>query len=290
MAHAQETLPGRTIEEISADIRVHAATMARSYIAIGRDLSEAKALLGHGRFLPWLAEMGFHVSTANKYMQLAAEVEDSSPLAELPYSKALALIGLPAGEREQFAAENDVESKSAAEIKRLIRERDEARRQAEASEENSRSLFRDYEKERSAAEALQKEVEALKGAPPRTVTVYEAPDDYQQLKMDAARHESELAEAMEAAQDAEQRANEAERQLRQLQATGSAPQDKFTAMQGAANTFLMAVQLLPYDREEMGSLYNRQRYASLVKSVREWCDEMADALEGGALDAEGAVE
>ena len=97
-------LPGRTIQEITASIRAHAAMMARGYIAIGRDLIEAKALLGHGKFLPWLAEMGFGVSAANKYMQLAAEIAQGSPLEELPYSKALALIALP-GEQGWGAVE-----------------------------------------------------------------------------------------------------------------------------------------------------------------------------------------
>lgn len=52
MAHVQN-LPGRTIEEISADIRMRMQHMARDYIAIGLDLIEAKDQLGHGKFLPW---------------------------------------------------------------------------------------------------------------------------------------------------------------------------------------------------------------------------------------------
>ena len=94
----------------------------------------------------------------------------------------------------------------------------------------------------------------------------------------------------QAAEEAESRAAAAEAELaRMRREQGGQAADKFTAAQGAANTFLMAVQLLPYDREELGNLYNRQRYAGLVKSVRDWCDEMADALEGGPLDAVGEV-
>lgn len=283
-------LPGRTIEEISADIRVHAQNMARSYIIIGRDLIEAKQLLGHGKFLPWLRGMGFGVSAADKWMKLASEVGADSPLAELPPTKVMALLSLPAGEREAFAEANNVDSKSAAEIKRLIKERDEARKQAEYNEAHSRSLFRDYEKQRNAAESLQKEVEALKSATPRTVKVIEAPDDYQALKMQAAHHQAEMEEAAQAAEEAESRAAAAEAELARMKREGGGQAaDRFAAVQGAANTFLMAVQLLPYDRQEMGNLYNRQRYASLVKSIREWCDEMADALEGGPLDAVGEV-
>lgn len=279
----EQALSGRSIAEISADIKVHAQNMARSYIAIGRDLTEAKALLGHGRFLPWLKEMGFGVSAANKYMQLAAEIQDDSPLAELPYSKAFALIQLPAGEREAFAWENGVDSKSAAEIKRLIKERDEAQRQAE----NNRCGRAQAEYE---AEVLRQKLKAEQERPAIIQQVVEVPDDYQALKTAAAQHRAEIEEAAQAAEEAEGRAAAAEAELARLRREQSGQgADKFAAFQGAANTFLMAVQLLPYDREEMGSMYNRQRYASLVKGIREWCDEMTVALDDGALSTEGAV-
>lgn len=279
----EQALSGRSIAEISADIKVHAQNMARSYVAIGRDLTEAKALLGHGRFMPWLKEMGFGVSAANKYMQLAAEIQDDSPLAELPYSKAFALIQLPAGEREAFARENDVDSKSAAEIKRLIKERDSAQENARIYQDSAVHWKRE-------ADFRAQRIEELQTAEPRTVTVHEVPDDYQALKNAAARHRAEMEEAAQAAEEAEGRAAAAEAELARLRREQSGQgADKFTVFQGAANTFLMAVQLLPYDREEMGSMYNRQRYANLVKGIREWCDEMAEALDDGALSTEGAV-
>lgn len=297
MAHIQTNLPGRTIEEISADIRVHAVNMARSYIAIGRDLMEAKALLKHGQWLPWLKEMGFGISSANKYMQLAAEVKEDSALAALPYSKAQALLNLPAGERESFAQANDIDSKSAAEIKRLIREKEDAlraRNEMAAALEKEKDNTKTYQDSavhwKREADYRAQRIEELQTQEPRTVKVIEAPDDYQALKMEVAHHAREMEEAAQAAEEAESRAAAAEAELNRLRREQSGQTaDKFTAAQGAANTFLIAVQLLPYDREEMGSLHNRQRYQNLVKSIRDWCDEMADALEGGALNAEGAV-
>ncbi len=296
MAHVQN-LPSRTIEEISADIRMRAQHMARDYIAIGRDLLDAKELLGHGKFLPWLREMGFGVSAADKWMRLASEIDLDSPLAELPPTKVMALLSLPAGERETFAQENDVDSKSAAEIKRLIKEKDDALRArnemaaALEKEKDNTKIYQDSAVHwKQQADYRAQRIEELQTQEPRTVKVIEAPDDYQELKMAAAHHQAEMEEAAQAAEEAESRAAAAEAELARLRREQHGqPADKYTAAQGAANTFLIAVQLLPYDREEMGSLYNRQRYASLVKGIREWCDEMADALEGGPLDAEGAV-
>ena len=289
MAHTQN-LPGRTIEEISADIRVHAQNMARSYIIIGRDLIEAKELLGHGKFLPWLREMGFGVSAADKWMRLASEVDADSPLAELPPTKVMALLSLPAGEREEFAQANNVDSKSAAEIKRLIAERDQLKRERDEARENWNTYQGSAIHWKQEADYRAQRIEELQSQEPRTVKVIEAPDDYQALKMQAAHHQAEMEEAVQAAEEAESRAAAAVAELARMKREGGGQTaDRFTTVQGAANTFLMAVQLLPYDRQEMGNLYNRQRYASLVKSIREWCDEMADALEGGPLDAVGEV-
>lgn len=282
MAHVQN-LPSRAIEEIRADIRMRMQHMARDYIAIGLDLIEAKEQLGYGKFLPFLQEFGFGVSAAEKWMKLASEVDADSPLAELPQSKVMALLSLPAGEREAFAEANNVDSKSAAEIKRLIKEKEAALR-----ERNEFAAA--FEKERQESTRRAARIEELQTQEPRTVKVIEAPDDYQALKMAAAHHQAEMEEAAQAAEEAESRAAAAEAELARMKREGGGqPADRFVTVQGAVNTFLMAVQLLPYDRQEMGNLYNRQRYASLVKSIREWCDEMADALEGGPLNAEGAV-
>lgn len=282
MAHSQSNnLPGRTIEEISAEIRVHAQNMAMSYIVIGRDLIEAKQLLGHARFLPWLKEMGFGVSAAEKHMRLAAEVDADSPLASLPYSKALALLRLPAGEREAFAAENDADNKSAAEIRRLIAERDREKDRVSILEAQNKSLLRDWEKEHQAAEKLR--------ADPPVQKVIEVPDDYQQLKAEAARHEREMAEAVQAAEEAERRAADAEAEAARLRREADgAPEDTFSQVLAAANAFLLKVQLLPYNRAELSGMYNRQRYSPIVEQVEDWVREMREAMDG-TLDADGAV-
>ena len=280
----------RPLPELETTIRAAAVMELQGALTVGVCLAEAKQQLTHGEWMPWLRKMGISPSYAERRMRLAAEIPPESPLASLSYTQAMAVLALPAGEREAFAEANDVQDKSAAEIRRLIRERDQARKAAEAGEENNRSLFRDFERERSRADELAKELETARSAPARTVTVEQVPADYQQLKMQAARHKAEMEEAALAAEEAEQRAARAEAELNRVRReAGGQEGDKFSAMQGAANTFLMAVQLLPYDREELGSMYNRQRYASLVRGVREWCDEMADALEGESLNAEGAV-
>lgn len=289
MAHTQN-LPGRTIEEISADIRVHAQNMARSYIIIGRDLIEAKELLGHGKFLPWLREMGFGVSAADKWMRLASEVDADSPLAELPPTKVMALLSLPAAEREEFAQANNVDSKSAAEIKKLIAERDQLKKERDEARENWNTYQGSAIHWKQEADFRAQRIEELQNAEPRTVKVVETPDDYQQLKMAAAHHQAEMEEAAQAAEEAEQRAAAAEAELARMrmQGGGKAP-DKMEKVAGLANDFLIAAQLLPYDREIMDSAQGRRQCELVVKQIRAWVLDMQQALECGPLDAEGAV-
>ena len=273
----------RPLPELETTIRAAAVLELQGALTIGVCLMEAKEQLGRGKWLPWLQKMKISSTYAERRMRLAAEIPPESPLAALNYSQAMAMMALPAGERESFAQEHDIQEKTAAEIRQLIRERDEARDNWNTYQESAIHWKReaDYRAQR---------IEELQNAEPRTVKVTEVPDDYQALKMAAAHHQAEMEEAAQAAEEAESRAAAAEAELaRMRREQGGQAADKFTAAQGAANTFLMAVQLLPYDREELGSLYNRQRYQSLVKGIREWCDEMADALEGGPLDAVGEV-
>lgn len=281
----------RPLNVIEASITLHKEQAVRGFLGIGRDLIDAKAQIGqHGQWMPWLEKMGFNQSTANKYMQVARAVTDGSALEGLSFSQISALLALPAGEREAFALENGVADKSGAEIKKLIAERDQLKKERDEARENWNTYQGSAIHWKQEADYRAQRIEELQNAEPRTVKVVETPDDYQALKMAAAHHQAEMEEAAQAAEEAEQRAAAAEAELARMRREQNGQSgDSFSRVQGAVNTFLIDVQLLPYDRQELGSAYNRQRYASLVKSVREWCDMMADALEGGPLDAEGAV-
>jgi Protein of unknown function (DUF3102) len=58
-------------------------------VAIGRHLTEAKALAGHGNWLPWLErEFGWHQTTATRFME-AHEAVKSGKLSKLLDSKFL---------------------------------------------------------------------------------------------------------------------------------------------------------------------------------------------------------
>lgn len=137
----------RTPELIGAEIRMYVDAGRRMTllcgIEIGRRLTEAKEMLEHGAWLPWLEqETDFSTSSAARYMKLFDEYgaaqqglfgpETNFPtLGNLSISKALSLLAVPEEERESFAAEVHAEEISTRELEEAIRERDEAKKEAE---------------------------------------------------------------------------------------------------------------------------------------------------------------
>ena len=123
---------GRTIEVITGELLDAKRAGGEAILTIGRCLIEAKDMLSHGEWLPWLTEkVEFSPRTAQNFMRLAREWSNTNALSDLGASKALALLALPPEEREQFMEENNVIDMSARQLEQAIKERDEARAAAE---------------------------------------------------------------------------------------------------------------------------------------------------------------
>lgn len=136
-----ELIEKRTPEMIGAEIRMYVDAGRRISllcgIEIGRRLAEAKELLEHGEWLPWLEkETEFSDRSAARYMKLFEEYgasqqglfgpETNSPtLSNLPISKALALLSVPESDREEFAEAVDAEHISVRDLEQKIKEREE---------------------------------------------------------------------------------------------------------------------------------------------------------------------
>ena len=138
----------RDIETITGDILEAKRVGGEAILTIGRCLNEAKEVLPHGEWLPWLTEkVEFSERTAQNFMRLSREWSNQQTLADLGASKALALLALPAEEREQFMAENHavdggektVIDMSARELDKAIRERKEALAAAEEARANAKA-------------------------------------------------------------------------------------------------------------------------------------------------------
>lgn len=173
---------GRNIEVITGDILEAQRKGGEAVLTIGKCLIEAKDMLPHGEWLPWLAEkVGYSEKTAQNFMRLAREFSNPQAIADLGATKALKLLALPPDEREKFVADHNVIDMTTRQLEQAIKERDEARmavKQAEADQH-------------AAEQARDKMAEDMRLLNARLAGVRE---DREQAMQDVARLESELAE------------------------------------------------------------------------------------------------
>lgn len=156
----------RPIETITAEIVALKADAGNAIIGIGERLIEAKEQLEHGEWLPWLAEqVDFSERTARNFMRLAREWTNRQTLADLGASKALTLLALPEAEREEFIEANDVPSMSTRELEQAIRERDEARKLAEAQKARAEAAEASQAATHRSETELREKLKALQNAP-----------------------------------------------------------------------------------------------------------------------------
>ena len=110
----------RTIVQV-AQRQIH-QVVASAAMDIGDRLTKAKKLVPHGEWEAYVRERcGLNPRTAQTYMQMAANREKAQTFADLPFSKALALLALPDGQAEAFAAEHNPEELSTRELKAQIK-------------------------------------------------------------------------------------------------------------------------------------------------------------------------
>ena len=254
------TTSGRTLEEVKAGIRMRMRSMVFNALEIGNDLIEAKEACEHGQWLPFLRDIGFSSSTAANYMRIAREVGADSRMAQLPYTKILAVLAAPPEEREELAAA--AEDMSAAEIRRLTEERNKA---AEAANVES---ARADQAERVVAE-LGKRIDSMEEM-----------------------HQQELATCDEEAREEER--EKAEKEIRHLkrlnedlQSAGKRIMDERDDLKArllTAENNRVEVEKIPEDYEIV-----KARLAAAERSAQELIDAAAEAEERAAA-AEAELE
>ena len=158
-----EIVTVRTPEIIAAEIcQIKDQTrklVLNNSIEIGKRLCEAKEMVPHGEWGTWLERnVDYKQSTANKLMKVyeqygAAQGElwgasaKSETFTNLTYSQALALLAVPADEREEFVKENDVANMSTRELQEAIKARDEAIRERDKAREELEEEIKSRETE-----------------------------------------------------------------------------------------------------------------------------------------------
>ena len=161
----------RSIEIVTAEITMIRDNVRRvfleSVIQIGTRLEEAKQMVPSGEWTAYLTDkLGYKPSTAQNYMRIAREFGGgqvsltgktaADAFGQLSYSQVLPLLGMAEEEREELAEENDLPSMSSREIAALVKERDEAKANADKFKEKDkllRSKLREANEERDKAQS-----------------------------------------------------------------------------------------------------------------------------------------
>lgn len=121
-------------------------------IEIGKRLVEAKDIVPHGEWGNWLEQsVDYSQSTANNLMKIFMEYganqlalfgsdAKSQALGNLSYTQAVALLGVPAEEREEFVEKNDVKAMSTRELQAVIKEKQALLKQLKDTEEKMKEI------------------------------------------------------------------------------------------------------------------------------------------------------
>lgn len=262
---------GRTIEAVTGEILALKAQAGEALLEIGKRLIEAKGLLPHGNWLPWLeTQVDFSERTAQNLMRIAREWENPQQLRILGVRKVLALLSLPPVERDEFMQENPPENMTAVELEKAIRERDEARENAHALEQERKKIAEELDianksaallnnaaaRERERADAAEARVKELEERPV-DVAVEPVPDQ-KAIEEAAKKAASEARAAAETAYKAKLKAAEKNRQKER---------DKAAELEGKL-----------------------EAEAAIVKAMEAKLTETENALKQAKADAENAAK
>ncbi len=277
--------------------------------AIGNYLIQAKQQLpGDKSFMEWVsANCPFSHSTALGLMNYARGIEETPCLAGKPKSIALEVLKLPAGEREAFVEENG--DKSVRQIRELIKERDEARRQEEIARKAYERVEEGYNKAYNALNNMKNErdffaqkAKNLEEAPPEQIEVEVVPEDYEEAKRAAAAANDRLAaqleenerlarrvaEAENYAEEQEELRKQAQSELRRIR-DGADERDEqpspFSALAVARSiqSFMADVGTLPHMSAFFRTMDNgeAQTIEKWLEVVEEWASESKKAVRAG---------
>lgn len=305
-----EIMAYRPIEAITEEILFYKAQAGASILEIGRRLIEAKEQLQHGEWLGWLEEkVDFSESTAQRFMRLAREYENPSPVTDLGPAKALVLLALPPLQRDEFLEENDASSMSKRELEKAVKEKREAMEKAEAAEKAQRAAEAEIEQAKATAlaaqenaAALRRELEELKSRPVEVAveTVNASEEQIAQARAEAkaeaeaaaektnaahAKKLEALGKKLLAAEEAERTAAEAQKQAeakaeelrKRLAATGNTDvalfKADFTRVQETFEVMLERLEKVESEDTATG--------AKLRKAFQALLDSFGAQLEGG---------
>ncbi len=197
-----------------------------SSIEIGRRLTEAKSLVPHGEWTSWLQQsVDYSQSTANNLMRIFEQYGSdqlglfdnnakSQALGNLSYTQAVALLGIPADEREEFIQEHDIDGMSTRELQQAVKEKQEIEEKLKQTESNLRVAESGWETAKQEVEKLQENTKKQKELAGRLKQELEAAkaagkaEDVASLQAELDKANQELSQSLEKVKDLERQLKE----------------------------------------------------------------------------------
>lgn len=258
---------------IESRIRDNMNRAAESLINVGRCLNQAKdeKLVPHGRWQAWVQKhTGLSVRGAQRVMQVAREIPNTSTLSHLEFSKVQALLALPAPERESFADEVGADEMSVRELRAAVDARLAAERDKDAEH-----LMR-VELERENAELARQLEEAQNGGV--------AQAEIERLQAEKEEAEEDAIEQANAAAKARNELLALQRQVARgdvggISSSGDVLTDK--ELYDIASGFVGRVAVLPHMGTQLATCDHNTRaaYRASVEMVMDWCERAMRAID-----------
>lgn len=228
-----DIIAARNIETITTEIKTIETQMAKTAIygciEIGKRLVEAKEMVGHGNWGKYLEEkvrysQQWATNLMNLYREYGGAQEslfdnfaNSKSFGKIDVTKHILLLGVPAEDREAFAAEHDAENATTRELQAAIRERDEANTKVA---DLKKKLADTADQLDIAGDKLVAKDEKIKSLQDRVKAAEEK-------QVTAAKEVDRLAAAVKKAKDAEKVAKDA---MEQAKANPEIPESMMEAM------------------------------------------------------------
>ncbi len=284
-----EIITARDIDIVTTEINTIKTQTQRmllvSAIEIGRRLVEAKEMVPHGEWGKYLEDkVDYSQSTANNLMKIYNEYggnqeslfdnfSKSQAFEKLSYTQALALLAVPAEDRERFAEENHVEDMSTRELQEAIRERDAA-----------------LKAQQEAENALDDKSDELEKANRRADQQYERAQE-EKSKADELRNMLKSAESESAVAD--QKVKDLEKKVQKLQkdvnAAAVAEETARAKLRKAQENPQIPESMMEQLRQEAAANAASEATAQLQKQLQKAQDETKAALKAKEA-AENAVQ
>ena len=290
------TRPGaRTISEITAEAIQRQMDGADAVIGLGNCLIEAKELLPHGEWLAWLSEnLNITERSAQHLMTIARKCSNPKALSDLGKTKVLTILTLPPAERELFmngdyipdGADKSVGDMTTRELQQVIRERDEARKEAETAKADAQAAVENWKEAEKNLRIASTENKILRKNAEVAKADAQAAEESRSIMAEEVKIQRSMKDA--AMRDAQEALDEADALRKEIQELRDRPPEISVQTERDEAAIEEAREAVRAELTERLDEANRRRDAAQAEAqaLRERINEMQIALAKANTEAE----